>query len=419
MIRPCTLLLVALLSAAPVGAATLRVSPDGSIAVTIAQAAPGDTVLVTAGRYQEHLRIEKPLTLRGEGRPMISGGLKGDVIRVTASDVTIEGFAISDSGDDLEAQNAGIYLQPGANRAKVRDNVLTNVLFGLWIEKCDSVVIAANTISGKRDHQSSQRGNGIQLYNTREAQILDNRISEVRDGIYVDVSHHALFRGNEIQKSRYGTHYMNSYFNTWEYNFVHHNRGGLALMEVRDQVIRHNIAWANEDHGIMLRTIQRAIIEDNVIAGNGRGFFVYDAQDNSLQGNLVVGNQVGVHISAGSWRNKIDGNDFIGNYEAVRYVGAKDETWGGPLGNHWSGYLGWDRDGDGRGDIPHLAGDVIDRLMWRYPAARILLNSPAIETLRVAARQFPVLRAPTVVEQHPRMRPRFPDWRTWLERARH
>ena len=410
---------LALVFALPAAAATLRVAPGGSIEAAVAQAAPGDTVVVAPGQYREHLRIEKPLTLRGEGRPVISGGMKGDVIRVAASDVTIEGFAIRDSGDDLEAQNAGIYLQPGSHHSVVRDNVLADVLFGLWIEQCNDVVIARNAISGKLDHQSSQRGNGIQLYNTERARILDNHISEVRDGIYVDVSHHALFHGNEIQKSRYGTHYMNSYFNTWEYNFVHHNRGGLALMEVRDQVVRHNVAWANEDHGIMLRTIQRAVVEDNVIAGNGRGFFVYDAEDNSIQRNLVIGNQVGVHISAGSWRNTIDGNDFIANYEAVRYVGAKDETWGGPLGNHWSGYLGWDRDGDGRGDVPHLAGDLIDRLMWRYPAARILLNSPAIETLRIAARQFPVLHAPTVVEAHPRMRPRFPDWRTWLERTRH
>jgi nitrous oxidase accessory protein len=49
---------------------------------------------------------------------------------------------------------------------------------------------------------------------------------------------------------------------------------------------------------------------------------------NTLRGNLVVDNQVGVHLSAGSTRNVVEGNDFIGNREQVRYVGARDERWG-------------------------------------------------------------------------------------------
>ncbi len=405
-----------------VAAAELRVAAGGSIAAAVAQAQPGDTIRVARGLYREHLRIDKALALIGEDMPTISGELTGDVIRVTAPDVRIEGFVVRDSGDDLEKQQAGIYLQPGAHRAVVRNNQLAYNLFGLWIEKANEVLVENNRIVGKRDYLSPNRGNGIQLYNTQGAKIVGNRISYARDGIYVDVSHHALFRGNEIHDCRYGTHYMNSYYNTWEKNFVHHNRGGLALMEVHDQTVRDNVVWANTDHGIMLRTLQRAEVSGNVIAGNGRGLFIYDAQDNTLTGNLVVGNEVGVHLSAGSWHNAVDGNDFIDNHEGVRYVGAKDEVWGGAknaIGNHWSGYLGWDRNGDDRGDVPFEAADLVDRLMWRYPAARVLLNSPAIETLRLAARQFPVLRAPTVVEPSPAMHPRHPDWRHWLERARH
>ena len=109
---------------------------------------------------------------------------------------------------------------------------------------------------------------------------------------------------------------MNSYRNLWEDNDSYYNRGGLALMEVRDQVVRNNRAWGNSDHGIMLRTMQDSVIENNVVAGNGRGFFIYDVEYVTLAGNLVVDNQVGVHLAAGSTRNKVDGNDFIGNQRA-------------------------------------------------------------------------------------------------------
>lgn len=394
-------------------AATLTVRPGDDLAAAVRAAQPGDTVQVQRGQYRANLLIDKPLTLRGLDRPTLSGGNQGDTIRVTAPDVVIEGLIVRDSGDDLKAQNAGIYLYPGAHRAVVRHCDLTYNLFGLWIEKADDVRIEHNVITGKREYASPQRGNGVQLYNTKGAQILNNDISFVRDALYVDVSHHAVFKGNRLHHSRYGTHYMNSYYNLWEDNDTYYNRGGLALMEVRDQVVRGNRAWGNSDHGIMLRTLQDSVIENNVVAGNIRGFFIYDVEYIKLNDNLIVDNTVGVHLSAGSKNNEVEGNDLIGNREQVRYVGARDERWGTQRGNHWSNYLGWDRDGDGMGDVPYEANDMVDRLTWRHPSVKLLLASPAVQALRLVGRQFPILRAPSVVDPHPRMQPGHKDWSEW------
>jgi nitrous oxidase accessory protein len=401
-----------------VQAATWTVRPGQAIQPAIDKAAAGDVVEVLRGQYPGNLVIAKPLTLRGVERPTISGNLQGDTIRVKAEDVTIEGLIVRDSGDSLLAQNAGIYISPGSHRAVVRKNDLVYNLFGLWIEKANDVRVEDNLIVGKRDYGSSQRGNGVQLYNTMGARIIGNNIGFVRDALYVDVSHNAIFRGNRLHHSRYGTHYMNSYHNLWEDNDSYLNRGGLALMEVRDQVVRNNRAWGNSDHGIMLRTLQDSVIENNVVADNGRGLFIYDVEYATLRGNLVTGNKVGVHLSAGSTRNTVEGNDFIGNREQVRYVGAKDESWGGKVGNHWSNYLGWDRDGDGRGDVPYEANDVVDRLIWRHPTARLLLASPAVQALRLVGQQFPVLRAPSVVDAKPRMQPVHKNWSEWNESKR-
>ncbi|MCC6611574.1 MAG: nitrous oxide reductase family maturation protein NosD [Burkholderiales bacterium] len=413
----CAVLLAA--SALAAHAREWRVHAGEPIAAVVARAAAGDTVVVERGHYEEHLVVDKPLRLIGVERPTLSAGGAGDVIRVQSPDVVIEGFIVRDSGADLGAQNAGIYVEPGAHRAVVRDNAIVYNLFGLWIEKANDVRVERNVVTGKRDLASAQRGNGIQLYNTTGARISGNDISFARDGIYVDVSHHAVFRGNRIHHLRYGTHYMNSYFNLWEDNESYLNRGGLALMEVRNQVVRNNRAWGNSDHGIMLRTIQDSVIEGNVVAGNSRGFFIYDAEYNVLRDNLVIGNRVGVHLWAGSIHNDVEGNDFIQNRDQIRYVASRDERWGGKTGNYWSNYAGWDRDGDGVGDLPYEASDVVDRLVWRYPLLKLLLNSPAIQTLRLAARQFPLLRAPSVVDAHPRMRPFRADWERWIVKQRH
>jgi nitrous oxidase accessory protein len=409
-----TLLVALLLATGCTLAGELTVQPGQSIAAAIARAAPGDVVRVERGHYQERLVIDKPLTLKGINRPTLSGGLAGDTIRVVAEDVVIEGLIVSDSGDSLLDQNAGIYIWPGAHRAVVRNCDLAYNLFGLWIEKANDVRIENNLITGKRDYRSSQRGNGIQLYNTTGARIIGNRIGFVRDAIYVDVSHHAIFRGNRLHHSRYGTHYMNSYHNLWEDNDTWMNRGGLALMEVRNQVVRNNRAWANSDHGIMLRTIQDALVENNVVAGNARGFFIYDAEYNTLRGNLVVDNIVGMHVWAGSKNNQVERNAFISNREQVRYVAARDELWGIKEGNYWSNYLGWDRNGDGVGDVPYEANDMVDRLSWRHPMMKLLLASPAVQTLRMVGQQFPLLRAPSIVDPKPRMHPDTEDWRNWL-----
>ncbi len=399
--------------ATPAVAATVVVAAGQNLSDAVRAAKPGDVIEIHRAQYRTNLLIDKPLTLRGIDRPTLSGGNQGDTIRVTAPDVLIEGLIVRDSGDNLGNQNAGIYLYPGAHRAIVRHCELTYNLFGLWVEKADDVRIEHNIITGKRDYGSSQRGNGIQLYNTKGARILNNNISFVRDALYVDVSHHAVFKGNKLHHSRYGTHYMNSYYNLWEDNDTFYNRGGLALMEVRDQVVRNNRAWGNSDHGIMLRTLQDSVIENNVVAGNNRGFFIYDVEFATLKNNLVVDNVVGVHLSAGSTRNVVEGNDFIANREQVRYVGSRDERWGAQSGNHWSNYLGWDRDGDGVGDVPYEANDMVDRLTWKHPSMKLLLASPAVQALRLVGQQFPVLRVPSVVDPKPRMQPTHQQWSEW------
>lgn len=411
--------LSALLHGIATPAAEIQVRAGESLAAAVAAASAGDTLIVERGHYRERLVINKPLTLTGVQRPTLDGGLQGDVIRITSPDVTVQGFIVRNSGHDLTAQNAGIYLVPGSHRAVIRDNVINYTLFGLWIEKVDHVQVIGNNITGMRDRASAQRGNGIQLYNSQHAQVIDNHISFTRDGIYVDVSHHAMFRGNRLHHLRYGTHYMNSNFNVWENNRSYRNRGGLALMEVRNQVVRNNQAWDNSDHGIMLRTIQDSVIENNIVAGNSRGFFIYDAEYNTLRGNLVIGNRVGMHVWAGSIHNAVERNDLIHNREQIRYVASRDEQWGGETGNYWSNYLGWDRDGNGIGDVPYEASDLVDKFSWQYPAFKLLLNSPAVQTLRLVARQFPLLRATSIVDRHPRMRPFHPDWRLWLGQQRH
>jgi nitrous oxidase accessory protein len=58
----------------------------------------------------------------------------------------------------------------------------------------------------------------------------------------------------------------------------------------------------------------------------------------------------------------------------------------------------------------------VDALLWRYPAAKLLLTSPALQALARAEREFPVIAVPKGVDRSPRMSPAVSGWASVLER---
>jgi nitrous oxidase accessory protein len=58
-------------------------------------------------------------------------------------------------------------------------------------------------------------------------------------------------------------------------------------------------------------------------------------------------------------------------------------------GNYWSGYTGFDFDGDGVGERPHPVLGAFEKLEGNNPAARLFLQSPAAGALELAQRALP------------------------------
>ena len=60
--------------------------------------------------------------------------------------------------------------------------------------------------------------------------------------------------------------------------------------------------------------------------------------------------------------------------------------------------------GDGIADKPYRPNTIVDQIIWRHPAAKILLNSPALQLLQWAQSQFPALHPGGVQDSAPLMR---------------
>jgi nitrous oxidase accessory protein len=134
--------------------------------------------------------------------------------------------------------------------------------------------------------------------------------------------------------------------------------------------------------------------------------FIYNANKNRFVDNWFEGCRIGVHFTAGSERNIMTDNAFIGNETQVKYVGTRDLNWSEDgRGNYWSDNPAFDLNGDGIADAAYRPNDMVDQIVWRYPAAKLLLNSPAVQVVRWAQAAFPNLHPGGVVDSAPLMRP--------------
>lgn len=400
-------------------AAQWTATPGDSLQPLVANAAGGDLILLPEGRYPGPLVVDRELELRGEDGAVIDAGGSGNALLIDAPGVVVDGVTIKNWGGNLTAMDSGIFITPEATASVVKNSRLEGPGFGIFLDGVHDAVIEDNVIRGDAERRSQDRGNGVHLFNVDSVRVEGNDIRRTRDGIYIDTSRETLLRGNRMQDLRYGVHYMYAHDNRLEGNVTRDTRTGYALMQSKRLTVVGNRSHNDLRYGILMNNITDSTIRGNrvsnirqqggagTISGNdGKALFVYNAQFNRLEGNRLVGSDIGIHLTAGSEDNAVTGNAFIGNRQQVMYVATRPQAWDG---NYWSNYLGWDMDDDGVGDTAFEPNDAMDRLLWRYPAAKVLMDSPAVLALRWVQRQFPVFRPQGVRDGAPLMaEPAFP-----------
>lgn len=248
----------------------------------------------------------------------------------------------------------------------------------------------------------------------QNVEVSDNEVNQTRDGIYIISSQHNTIKNNTMHNLRYGIHYMYSHSNRVQDNLAYDTRAGYALMSSRQLTVSGNESRDSQDYGFLMNFITYSEIshnriyrvwtkpENKVLGREGKGLFVYNSAYNSINHNLIDTAEIGIHLTAGSEHTKVFGNSFINNPVQVKYVANRQAEWSQDgRGNFWSNYLGWDLDNDGFGDRPFEPNDGIDKLIWQYPEAKMLLDSPAVLILRWIQTQFPVLKPVGVKDSFP------------------
>jgi nitrous oxidase accessory protein len=442
--------LAALAAASPVAHASAAqhvVTPDVSdLQAVLDHAAEGDEVRLSAGSYRGPLRIVRRITLAGESGAVVAGSRQGSVVTVTAPGAVVRGIEVRGSGRSLETMDSGIFVEQSAREAVIEDNRIEDNLFGIYVHGAPDAVVRHNRITGLRQARVSEAGNGVSVWNAPGAKVIDNEFRYGRDGIFVISSRNNLFSGNRFSDLRFAVHYM--YANDGEItnNVSTGNTIGFAFMFSNRLVVRDNVSDHDRDRGILFNAANGSKILGNTVIGGlqpgerwatsdsraaeegmsqteagsaaqasqAKGprvgpekcVFIYNTNNSRLENNWFEGCEIGVHFTAGSEGNAITGNAFIHNANQVKYVGTRYLDWSkGGRGNYWSDNPAFDLNGDGIADTAYRPNDLIDRVLWTAPAAKVLINSPAVQVIRWAQAQFPALLPGGVVDGHPLMSP--------------
>ena len=397
-----------LLASAPVGPA--------------AAAEPAEIVRLAPGIHRGPITVDRPMVLDGGGEAVVEGPGQGSVVTVTAPGAVVRGLIVRGSGTSLETMDSGVFLTRTATAARVESNRIEGNLFGVYVHGARDALVQGNRIRGRRDLRLSEAGNGISVWNAPGAVVRGNDVADVRDGIFTVTSRANRFEENRFENLRFAVHFMYTMDSMVARNVSRGNHTAFAIMFSNDVEILGNIAEASRDQGLMLQSVNGSRILGNRILGGGRAsapaaigpakddeercLFLFNANKNEIRGNRVERCPIGVHVTAGSTRNTIAANAFVGNRTQVKFVGTRHQEWSDQgRGNYWSDHAAFDLDGDGIADEVYRPNDLVDQLVWTTPLAKTLLNSPAVQLVRWAQTQFPALMPGGIVDSRPLMVP--------------
>ncbi|MCP2028429.1 nitrous oxidase accessory protein [Flavobacterium sp. HSC-32F16] len=387
---------------------TIKVGQNNAVKTVkkaIELAVPGDTIFVYNGVYKEgNIIVDKRITLIGKDFPVLDGEMKYEVVSIKADSVIFSGFKVINSGYASLNDPCGIkvYNKTGVI---IKDNILENNFFGIYIQKGTSCLIKNNTI--KAFQKEEQRiGNGIHCWKSEEMQIIGNRISGHRDGIYFEfVSNSVIWRNISKANIRYGLHFMFSNDDAYISNVFKNNGAGVAVMFTKNVKMFNNYFeenWGDAAYGLLLKEIADSYILGNKFVRNTSGIYMEGTSRVTLSRNIFKDNGWGMKIQASCMDNEISYNNFLAN--------TFDISTNGSLvlnhfnNNYWDKYDGYDLNRDGIGDVPFHPLSLFAVLTENNPSAMLLFRSFMITLLDKSEKILPSITPDNFIDKTPEMK---------------
>ncbi len=376
-----------------------------SIEKKIQLATNHDTLTFFPGEYElETIIIPKPLIVMGIDFPIIKSKTGNEIITVISDSVQIVGLQLEDVETSFMVDRAAIRIKD-SNHFLVSNNRLINTFFGIYLEHAGDGLIENNIVAGDATEESTS-GNAIHAWYCKNLRIIDNQVTNHRDGIYFEFVDNSLIKGNiSADNLRYGLHFMFSNEDEYIENEFRNNGAGVAVMfSKKINMYRNNFLfnWGNSSYGLLLKEIYDAEIANNTFRENTIGIYIEGSTRINYFDNDFQNNGWALKFSGGCLDNHIRGNNFLTNtFDLSVHVLIEGNTFDG---NYWSDYSGYDLDKDGKGDVPHRPVKLFNYLINETPETVVLLRSFFVELLNFAERISPVFTPDNVLDSQPLMK---------------
>jgi len=227
--------------------------PFNTITEGISEVAPGKSVMVAAGTYNEQLIINKSITLQGasQDNTFITGsGLTENLISLEADNITISGFTID--GD-------------------------SSTSVGIYFENYSFININNNTIQNNISY-------GINY--TNSSPTIENNDIKSNDysGIDVGTGGAGIVRNNSLIFNKYGIRTCGDSCPEINRNNISDNNTGIYCRESATPIISYNTISNNTGYGILIDNILGNLVNPDIGGGDGQS----DGQ-NKITGNSIHG----------------------------------------------------------------------------------------------------------------------------------
>ncbi|WP_245967250.1 nitrous oxide reductase family maturation protein NosD [Ulvibacterium marinum] len=376
-----------------------------SIKKGIALAVEYDTLLIKKGTYKEYnIVIDKPLTLLGEGYPVIDGEEKGEIITIVSDNVTVDGLFIINVGTSYTTDYAAIRVVKSENFL-IQHVVLERLFFGIYLEKSNNGKVYHNKIIGDAVDEYNS-GNGIQLWYSHHVQVDRNIVQGTRDGIYLEFSDNVTINNNRSSDNiRYGLHFMFSNDDIYTNNTFENNGAGVAVMfskniRMQNNTFRKN--WGTASFGMLLKEINDAEISGNTFEENTIGINIEGSNRINYIGNDFINNGWAVKVRGACYTNIFKNNNFLYNSFDISYNSKVNDNIFEQ--NYWSSYTGYDLDKNGIGDVPYRPVKLFSYIVNRTPETIVLLRSLFMDIIDFSEKVSPVFTPDNLMDPNPLMR---------------
>ncbi|WP_405266719.1 nitrous oxide reductase family maturation protein NosD [Cellulophaga sp. Ld12] len=376
-----------------------------SIATAIKTAVAYDTIAIKKGTYYEYnLLIDKPLVLIGENFPVIDGQDKGEIIRITSDNVTVDGLFIINVGTSYTSDYAAIRVVR-SDSFLIQNVVLEKLFFGIYLEKSNNGRVYHNKIIGDaKDEYNS--GNGIQLWYSKNVVVEKNIVQGARDGIYLEFSDNITINDNISTKNlRYGLHFMFSDDDVYTNNIFESNGAGVAVMFSKNIKMTGNTFkknWGTAAFGLLLKEINDAEISGNTFEENTIGINIEGSNRITYSNNNFINNGWAIKVLGACYDNSFLKNNFLYNSFDVSYnSNINDNVF---EQNYWSNYTGYDLDKNGIGDIPYRPVKLFSYIVNKTPESIVLLRSLFMDIIDFSEKVSPVFTPDNLVDAKPSMK---------------